>query len=236
MYNSVSLFVLSLQLLFHVLDFSFTMVTTTSISAEISLHFPLWLRDVPRVVRTLTSVNRGCLLPSGLCSSVPFFALPSFSLLGHGTFRNCCCLFHFRQSTRFRRRARRKRDTRCMDYDLKEAMASDGSNHSSQHSSLSSSSIVGKSSRFPLFIHRAISLFTPHSLGVLCKTFASRCVLPSKGSRDLARNRHISSFVVLFVFFLLNKVSHCFDEDSRPAECACSVSVSKMINLLNDSY
>ena len=29
---------------------------------------------------------------------------------------------------------------------------------------------------------------------------------------------------------------HCFDQDSRPAECACSVSVSKMINLLNDSY
>ena len=35
---------------------------------------------------------------------------------------------------------------------------------------------------------------------------------------------------------LLTKVWHCFDQDSRPAECACSVSVAKMINLLNDSY
>ena len=35
---------------------------------------------------------------------------------------------------------------------------------------------------------------------------------------------------------MLSKVWHCFDQDSRPAECACSVSVSKMINLLNDSY
>ena len=35
---------------------------------------------------------------------------------------------------------------------------------------------------------------------------------------------------------MLSKVWHCFDQDSRPAECACSVSMSKMSNLLNDSY
>ena len=38
--NTFSLFALSLQLLFHVLVFSFTVFPTTSISAEISLHFP----------------------------------------------------------------------------------------------------------------------------------------------------------------------------------------------------
>ena len=32
------------------------------------------------------------------------------------------------------------------------------------------------------------------------------------------------------------KVWHCSDQDSKPAECACNVSMSMMVNLLNDSY
>ena len=40
LYNSVSLFALSLQLLFHMLVFSVTAVPTASNSAEISVHFP----------------------------------------------------------------------------------------------------------------------------------------------------------------------------------------------------
>ena len=34
----------------------------------------------------------------------------------------------------------------------------------------------------------------------------------------------------------ISKKWHCFVQDSRPAECVCSVSVSMMIKLLNDSY
>ena len=33
------------------------------------------------------------LLQSGLCSSVPLFALPYVSLFGHDTFQDFCCLF-----------------------------------------------------------------------------------------------------------------------------------------------
>ena len=66
----------------------------------------LWLRDVSRIVRNLTFVTPCWQLPSGLCSSVPFFALPSFSLFGHGTFQDCCFFENFRQSSPFRRRER----------------------------------------------------------------------------------------------------------------------------------
>ena len=47
---------------------------------------------------------------------------------------------------------------------------------------------------------------------------------------------HFQPFSDCGLMTLISKVWHCFDQDSRPAECACSESVSMMINLLNDSY
>ena len=123
-------------------------------------------------MRTQTAVFPGSLFPSGFCFSVPFFALPSFSLLGHGTFQDCSCLCHFPQSSPPEEEHEDERDTRCMVSELKEAVASDFSSHSSLHSSLSSST-KGRSSRLPLIIHPPISLFTPHFLCVLCRTFAT---------------------------------------------------------------
>ena len=115
MNNSASLFVLSLQLFFHVFDFSFTALSTASISAEI------WSGDVPRILRALTSFTPRWLLPLGLCSSVPFFALPSFSFLDHGTFQNCCCLFNFGQPSFLWEEHEDERETRCMVSELKKS-------------------------------------------------------------------------------------------------------------------
>ena len=88
-----------------------------------------------------------------------------------------------------------ERDTRCMVSELKEAEACDDSSHSTLHSSVSSSSTKGKSSRLLLITHPSISLFTHHFLCALCKTLTTDanmqelgvCSLP-KWSRNCMRN------------------------------------------------
>ena len=103
--------------------------------------------------RTLTTITPCRLLPSGLWSSVPLVALPSLSLLGHGTFQFCCCLLHFRQSSPFGEEHEEGRDLSRKSSWLPMVPVI-------QHSS----STKGKSSRLPLIIHPSISLFTLHFL------------------------------------------------------------------------
>ena len=113
------------------------MVSTAFISAEISLHFPCDREMSPRIVRTLSSHLAGC------CQRD--FVLPYHSLLCHlshfsvvARFKTAVAFFTFDSLLLLGEEHEEERDTRCMVSASKEAVASDGCNHSSLHSSLPS--------------------------------------------------------------------------------------------------
>ena len=101
---------------------------------------------------------------SGLCSSIPFFTLPFFTFLDHGTFQDCCCLFAFDNLPLLREEHEDDKETRCMVSEFEETVSSDGCNLSSLLSSLSSLLAKSTNSRLPFFIHPSISLFTSLSV------------------------------------------------------------------------
>ena len=117
---------------------------------------------------------------------------PAIFLLIHNTFfKTAVCFYTFDNLSLLGEEHEDDRDTRCMVCELKEAVASDGSSHSLLHSSLSSSSKC-KFSSLPIphllvhvpasFCHAPAIVVNMHDLGVC---------LPSSGSRDHVRNRHV---------------------------------------------
>ena len=99
--------------------------------------------------------------------------LPYHSLLCHlsrfavmALFRTSVVFFTFDSLPLFLEEHEEGRETRFMVSKLTDAVSSDSCSHSSLHSSLSSSSAKGRSSRLPFIIHPSISMFTPYLLCV----------------------------------------------------------------------
>ena len=186
--NSASLFVLSLQILFHAFDFFHNNSHCVHLGGDFGL-------EMSRVSFELCPPSH----PAGCCHRdivLPCHALPCHlsRLSVMVRFKTAVVFLIFESLLLFY-----EKNTRTKE--------SDDCSHSSLLSSLSSSSTEGKGSKLTLFIHPSISLFTLHfsvrsvqDRSHRCQRERSRCVLSSKRPRYCTRNRHVDNLVVLFRF------------------------------------
>ena len=128
-YKSASLFALSLPLLFHVIFFSFTSALIASYSAETSFHLPFGFACSHATWELYNPLH-----PAGCCHLV--FVVSYQSLLFHlslfsvmAFFSTAVVFLTLDSLFLFQDEQEDDRDTLCIVSELKEAAASDTSNH-----------------------------------------------------------------------------------------------------------